>query len=1288
MVTLSEIQHTRLKGELPFQSFCLKLVRRYWQDDLAAAHGRSGQSQNGVDITGRDNRNGFKHAAMQCKASETDDPRQPDEDELVAEVEKAKKYTPKLDVFYFAYGGNRDAKLQRKAEELTAANEAEGLFRVVVWSWNDIVERALDFQDVAQELIVRNELPTVTSLYPKRPRSDAVGLAEAQIADVMAQLRAAIPDDTNIPEGSDPIAEAKLDVWRDQIRVGNGHLLVDAIREFIRSLPANVHPHVVHRAHGNLGGALIQAGQFENAIVAFDEAAKAEPDTVSGHTFAARAALLRHKDDVAFAEARAALTIDPTDRFAASMFGESAPSSVPPAELEARLAATVTETEVAASICRRYSNIGDHDNALRVARAIKTNDWQKASVVAQAILAPFDNNMAARVGAPLTSVQLDLLEEARDGLVKAWDQVKTRGDHRNWSFLAANLTSTYRLLGQDSEADAVALEAYKLDDANEVIKQRAALAYIHEKNWPIAQKLAGQLAESEKFEDLLFAASISAAAKDWPNLERWTKAAWPKATNDEEKSNVAELILVSVANARSAADGLVEADKLRADFQPNITFETRVAELARRADDKKAVEIARSRLDQIRSQELDPLERFELADAFADDNQWSKAAELLEGLHALDRPSEILRRRLYALYRADERSKARELYESLKERALESTEVLRMGAAIYEKSGMLPEALKALAKALKVDKFDLRSRLDWAQLSIRNGDERSVQKWVKNAPTDFDADSEDLLELAQLFDRYGRRKEALKIGYDALTSGWGTTERVHMKYMSLFLLHQKKDAFLDSKTVVEDTVVSLENDRGGKATYKIEHTPTPAANVIAPTHEFAKALIGKVAGDTVSLTEGIGQPTTWRIVEIKHKYLDLLHTSMETHSTNFPNSRALGHYQIDTAGPNAFEPIFEQARQRAQLVDEATKLYQQSVLPVDGIAQMIGVDPVDAARGLRFRSEVVFDACIGAGAERDLALSQLADIDSVFADPITIGIWQDANLLPLIENLPLKLKVVQATIDLLTARADEARQAVKQKGGSLEAHGESFALVEQSKEQRQKLADSCSGLLHWVRQHADVLPTAKLQNPEGLEVDRLLSIASLDTIATAIETGTPAVIEDRRLRGLGAVLGLAKSGWTQTLLMRMRTEEKINHEQYVEAIATLQQQRVGFISVGAGDLQLACKAGFDSPKFAALADAISSVNVDIRSMLPVLVEFLTSIWSQEEFAQSRYRLTSEIFERMLRRPDGIKILRILVTLLDRKIKAFAFPMNLMDNWLADYVERFLIGHFIRDLVLA
>lgn len=103
MVTTSEIQHTRLKGELVFQEFCLKLVRQYWQDDYAEAFGRSGQNQRGVDIVGGDSRNGYPHAGMQCKASETDDPRQLTTIELAAEVEKAKKYRPKLDILIVAY---------------------------------------------------------------------------------------------------------------------------------------------------------------------------------------------------------------------------------------------------------------------------------------------------------------------------------------------------------------------------------------------------------------------------------------------------------------------------------------------------------------------------------------------------------------------------------------------------------------------------------------------------------------------------------------------------------------------------------------------------------------------------------------------------------------------------------------------------------------------------------------------------------------------------------------------------------------------------------------------------------------------------------------------------------------------------------------------------------------------------------------------------------------------------------------------------------------------------------
>ncbi len=48
-----------------------------------------------------------------------------------------------------AFGGYRYGAFTRKAMEISAAHEKEGLFKVTVWSWDDIVARALNFPDVA-----------------------------------------------------------------------------------------------------------------------------------------------------------------------------------------------------------------------------------------------------------------------------------------------------------------------------------------------------------------------------------------------------------------------------------------------------------------------------------------------------------------------------------------------------------------------------------------------------------------------------------------------------------------------------------------------------------------------------------------------------------------------------------------------------------------------------------------------------------------------------------------------------------------------------------------------------------------------------------------------------------------------------------------------------------------------------------------------------------------------------------------------------------------------------------
>lgn len=1288
MVTSSDLQHTRLKGEKQFQGFCLKLIRRYWKDDYAQLHGRRGQRQQGVDITGRDNRNGFKHAGLQCKGAETNDPRQITESELVDEVEKAKGYTPKLDIFIVAYAGDRDAELQKKAVALDNENEKAGLFKVVLWSWDEIVERALDFPDVAEELLVQNKVPTVAALDPKRPKGNNAAALEAAAKSFIAVYQSALPPDTDQPSKGHLIAEAKIDVLRDQILAGNGSTVVEPLREFIRSLAEDANPHVRFRAHANLGAALIQQGQLESAVVAFDEAAAAEPGTAASHAYKARAALFREKADLARAEAEEALKLDPAQKLASMCLIETIPAKVPSTEVEQRLLTITGEADIAAALSRRYSDENAHDDALRVARQITPPGWQRDTVIAQAILHRFENNLEASVGAPLSDTETDLIEEARDLLEKAWERVKKRGDRKNWVHVGANLCFAYRLTGEEKKGDVVALEAHDIAPDSLPIIECAVLAYVHRRDLGKAKSLAEKMAESGGSEEAVFAGNIFASATSWDEAYKWANKALNESGDDILRARAAELLIVSIQRKTTADQALKEAGDLRARFAPSVTFESRVAEIARILGNEKAIAEARKRLAGFDADKLNAIERLALADAFADDGNWVRSAELLEGLHTLERPSEILKRRLFALHRADLRAQARDLYNSLREGALNSKEIRRLGAAIFERSGMLPKASEELMAAVELDPSDLRSRLDWARLCIRNDDERRLSRWAKGASIDVDGEAEELLELAQILDRYGRRKDALRLGYRTVLKHWGTSERLHMMYMSLFLLHPKVDPFLELKQVAEDTVVFLESGHGDKARYRIEADAEPASDLLSPNHPFAQQLLGSKVGDTITQSQGIGQPTTWRVVEIKHKYTDLFHRVLGSHETTFPGSHALGRFHIDTKSSNAFEPIFEQVRERAKVVNDVAKLYEQSIVPIDVVGKMLGIDSIEASRGLRFRSNIRLDTCIGTDDERQPVMDRLSTVTKIMVDPVTLSLWQEIELLPVLEKVEdLKIEVVQAAIDTLTARAEEARNAIQQKGGTLEVRGEKFALFEPTKTERKVYSESCYELLTWCRNNTTVVPTESRKGLEGRKVEQFLSEVSIDTLGTAVEAKAAVILEDRRLRGLGVSLGLETASWTQPLLMVLRSEGKLSQQEYTTLIAKLERHRIGFVSVGSDELSFAAKRGATSDEFSALADSVARANVDARSLIPVVVQFVTGLWADPDPKWVRDRLASELLERLLRRPDGCRLFRIIVKGVYENISEFRFPMNLMARWWSEYVDRFVDGHFIRESVL-
>ena len=99
-----------------FEDLCKKIWKYEYKCTDIKRNGRSGQEQNGVDVSGfSDDLDG--HFGIQCKGKDDYTNANLTEKEIVTEIEKAKTFIPKLKKFIFATTANKDAKIEQFIRE-------------------------------------------------------------------------------------------------------------------------------------------------------------------------------------------------------------------------------------------------------------------------------------------------------------------------------------------------------------------------------------------------------------------------------------------------------------------------------------------------------------------------------------------------------------------------------------------------------------------------------------------------------------------------------------------------------------------------------------------------------------------------------------------------------------------------------------------------------------------------------------------------------------------------------------------------------------------------------------------------------------------------------------------------------------------------------------------------------------------------------------------------------------------------------------------------------------------
>jgi len=96
-----------------FEELCADTFQEEWQDSTLVRHGRTGQTQHGVDIVGRDGANW--PVGIQCKRKSVWPVSKVTTRDLDKEVAKAKKFKPALKAFYLVSTAPDDQLLQEHA---------------------------------------------------------------------------------------------------------------------------------------------------------------------------------------------------------------------------------------------------------------------------------------------------------------------------------------------------------------------------------------------------------------------------------------------------------------------------------------------------------------------------------------------------------------------------------------------------------------------------------------------------------------------------------------------------------------------------------------------------------------------------------------------------------------------------------------------------------------------------------------------------------------------------------------------------------------------------------------------------------------------------------------------------------------------------------------------------------------------------------------------------------------------------------------------------------------------
>ena len=1200
---------------------CFDLYSRLWKTNGAEMHGRHGQPQAGVDVFGTDNYEGGRFTGVQCKGKDQDYGGALSEDELRAEIKKAETFVPPLNVFVIATTAPNDVKIQKIARTISKQRTEKGLFEVRVQGWDTLQRLITNHREV-----LTLHFPDFAPLDILEQLKSGFSISENQgeqvltlLAHIKGRITAIAPERV---DASDPLQARIMDASK-LTDAGSAHVALVMLQRIEQEQAGKISARNLYRLRSGFGFAHLALGDLPSAIRDFRDAHAADPDWPNAHAILAIAELLAGDGASAFEHAKKALTLDPASYHAAAVILDTAPKETTLDELEGLIPPGLHDrVEVQIGFALRARKMGEIARAEEYAKRavdLGPEDLRAISALAEALLEPIITIEGLALTRRIPAVVKARFDEAHELLQRSWEKLKVRDDVARHDHIVANLINTLDVAGRDAEAEQVLEQALKLAPRSGPLLHRYAQKMAKEGDWQAVLTAIQSIPSSilEPQDDLIRVHGLLRTGNAETALTE-ARALQNKYSEGRFREAAAALRLEAAVELGSLQ---TEFATTLGDLPKSIVLRSVAMNLLKDDDPRRNVLVGE--IETLIAEIDNPADRFHAAEALYNAKQFARAAELYAGLHGTDTDTLGLRRHLVALHLADNRLEARTLFESLSDEIKALPAYAEMGAAIYERAGLLNGCREIIERYL-LKPTDLEWRVQWISICQRTGDTKAIIEWLSGVQPDQDGPPRDLMLLAQAINHYTGDLKCLPIAYRALRSAY-TDPQIHLGYMAgLFLFGRVGGGQINTpEQVAPNTAVLLVEKGGdGRLTRVIETEPNPQIerDEIAPTDSLAVRLIGLRVGDEIELdTVGV-EPARYVVSEIRNKYLHAHFRSLERFPIMFPENRAFGSIKIDEGkGDERFKPLFDAVKRRGEFAHQVKNLYREGRVPLAVAANIGGTTGFEFWEAVRGDPEMQLHVTLGGPNDYQQAHAILSKNRRAVVDPITLYGLVRLGIAEIVRASFDDLGVVQTTIDLLRRFVQERERGKDNKQGRLGWDGEHYQMIEFGPDAVDHLISQAQTVLSFAESLTRIPAEAPGAIPdEAKQLFEELDPAYLDTILAVRGDGRILLCDDASFRQIAAATAPIEGIWTQPAVAFAIDAGKLTLDNHFRVGNALTEASYFFTTINCGNfLHALTESGWTlNPTLMALIESLARPTNMPQGVDVVLRDLIWASWAQ------------------------------------------------------------------------